>query len=309
MSRAVRFERYGGVEVLEVVELDPPEPGDGQLLVRVRAAGLNPFDSKLRNGTYDGQIPLSFPAAEGNDFSGIVEQVGPDTVGFEIGDRVYGTTPKRGSHAELALAAPGKTIARPPGLSWEIAGSLWTVATTAQAAVAAVAAGAGDVVVVAGASGGVGALASQLAVARGATVIGVTSEPSHDWLRSLGITPIAYGDGLAERLRQAAADAGGSLDALIDTVGRGYVALAVELGIAPERIDTIADFQAASEYGVKTDGASAADSAEVVEEIARQIVSGDIDFPIAATFPLDEVREAYTLLESGHPPGKIVLIP
>ncbi len=310
MSRAVRFERYGGVEVLEVVEVDPPEPGDGGLVVLVRAAGLNPFDSKLRSGLFEGQIPLSFPAAQGNDLSGVVEQVGPGVQGFEVGDRVYGTTAKRGSQAELALAPQAKLIARHPGLSWEVAGGLWTVATTAYAAVAAVQPGAGDVIVVAGAAGGVGGLASQLAGLRGATVLGVAGEASHEWLRSRGVTPVAYGDGVADRLRQAAADVGGSLNALIDTVGKGYVALAVdELGIAPERIDTIADFQAAGQYGVKTEGGGEGATTEVVEEIAQQIVTGEIELPIAATFPLDQVRDAYTLLESNHPPGKIVLIP
>ena len=309
MPRAVRFEQYGGVEVLEVVDVDPPEPGDGQLLVRVRAAGVNPFEAKLRSGVYADEIQVSFPAAEGSDFAGVVEQVGPNVDDFQPGDEVLGTTAKRGSHAELAVASQAHVLARPQALPWEVAGGLWTVATTAYAAVAAVDAGSGDVVVVAGAAGGVGGLAAQLARHRGATVIGVAGERSHEWLRSRGIVPVAYGDGLAARLREASADAGAPLSALIDTVGQGYVALAVELGIAPERIDTVVDFGAAAEHGAKTDGGSAAANTEVVEEVAQLLAAGELELPIAKAFGLDQVRDAYTLLERGHPPGKIVLIP
>ena len=309
MPRAVRFEQYGGVEVLEVVEVDPPELGDGQLLVRVRAAGVNPFESKLRAGVYADEIQVSFPAAQGSDFAGVVQQVGPNVDDFQPGDEVLGTTAKRGSHAELAVASQAHVLARPQALPWEVAGGLWTVATTAYAAVAAVEAGAGDVVIVAGAAGGVGGLAAQLARHRGATVIGVAGGRNHDWLRSRGILPVAYGDGLRERLQQAAADAGAPLGALIDTVGQGYVALAIGLGIAPQRIDTVVDFQAAAEHGAKTDGGREAANTEVVEEVVQLLVAGVLELPIAQTFPLDRVRDAYTLLERGHPPGKIVLIP
>jgi NADPH:quinone reductase-like Zn-dependent oxidoreductase len=309
MPRAVRFERYGGVDVLEVVDVDPPEPGDGQLLVRVRAAGINPFDAKLRSGVFEADIPLSFPAAQGNDVAGVVEAIGPGVEDFKPGDEVLGTTAKRGSQAELALVSQERALARPEAVSWEVAGGLWTVGTTAYASVAAVSVADRDVVIVAGASGGVGGLAAQLAHQRGATVIGVGSEDSHAWLRSRGIIPIVYGDGLRERLIAAAGDAGRSPSALIDTVGHGYVELAIELGIAPQRINTIVDYDAAGKYGAKTDGQSAAAGTEVVEEIVALIAAGKVELPVAASFPLDQVREAYTLLEDGHPPGKIVLVP
>ena len=311
MSRAVRIERYGGVEVLEVVEVDPPQPADGQLVLRVKAAGINPFESKLRSGLFQADIPLSFPAAQGNDVAGVVEALGPGADRFAVGDELIGTTAKRGSQAELAVVAEGRAVVRPASVPWEVAGGLWTVGTTAVAAVNAVDAGGvdGDVVIVAGASGGVGGLAAQLARQRGATVIGVAGEDGHAWLRSRGIVPIAYGDGLAERVAGAAA-ASGPPQALIDTVGRGYVDLAIELGIAPARIDTIADSESAARHGAKTDGAGAvADPVAAVAELVGLIAAGEIELPIAASFPLDQVREAYTLLENGHPPGKIVLIP
>jgi NADPH:quinone reductase-like Zn-dependent oxidoreductase len=309
MPRAVRFEQYGGVEVLNVVDVDPPEPGDGQLLVRVKAAGINPFESKLRSGLFQGEIPLSFPAAEGSDLAGVVEAVGPNVDAFGPGDEVLGTTTKRGSHAELALTSQSHVVARPAELPWEVAGGLWTVATTAYGTVAAISPGAGELVIVAGASGGVGGLAAQLARHRGASVIGVAAESGHAWLRSRGIEPLAYGDGLAERVKEAAAAQGRPIAALIDTVGRGYVELALDLGITPDRIDTIADYEAGSKYGVKTDGAGAGANPEVVEGLVQLVVGGDLELPVAATFPLEQVREAYALLEGSHPPGKIVLIP
>ena len=226
MPRAVRFEEYGGVDVLAVVEVEPPELADGQLLVRVRAAGINPFEGKLRSGLLRDDIPISFPAAQGTDLAGVVERVAPDVSDFAPGDAVLGTTSKRGSQAELAVASQARVVPRPEALPWEVAGGLWTVGTTAYGAVGAVDPKPGDVVVVAGAAGGVGGLAAQLTRNLGATVIGVAAEASHDWLRSRGVLPVAYGDGLAERLQAAAADAGGKLTALIDTVGQGYVPLA-----------------------------------------------------------------------------------
>jgi NADPH:quinone reductase-like Zn-dependent oxidoreductase len=311
MPRAVRFERYGGVDVLEVVDVDPPQPADDQIVLRVKATGINPFESKLRSGLFQADIPLSFPAAQGNDVAGVIEQIGANVHGLKPGDEVLGTTAKRGSQAELAVVSQARAVARPATVPWEVAGALWTVGTTAYATVAAVSAGAteGDVVIVAGASGGVGGLAAQLARHRGASVIGVAGEGSHAWLRSRGIVPVAYGDGLAERLTRAAAEAGGSAGALIDTVGQGYIELAIELGIAPQRIDTIVDSEAAAKYGAKNDGQGAAAGTEVVEEIVGLIAAGEIELPIAASFPLDQVREAYVLLENSHPPGKIVLIP
>ena len=309
MPRAVRFERYGGVEVLDVVDVEAPTPAEGQLLVRVRAAGINPFEAKLRRGVFEGQIPVSFPAAQGNDVAGVVEALGPGVSAFKPGDEVLGTTVRRGSQAELALVSAEIALRRPPAVSWEVAGGLWTVATTAHAAVGAVAPGPGDVVVVAGAGGGVGGLAAQLARHHGARVIGVAGERSQAWLRSRGITPVVYGEGLEQRLRGVASELGGAPAALIDTAGHGYVELAVRLGIAPARIDTIVDFEAAARHGARTDGGGESRGRAAVAEIVELLAAGALELPIAATFPLERVRDAYTLLETGHPPGKIVLVP
>jgi NADPH:quinone reductase-like Zn-dependent oxidoreductase len=180
------------------------------------------------------------------------------------------------------------------------------VGATAWAAVRAVELKPGETVAVAGAAGGVGVLAVQLARRTGATVIGLASEPNHAWLRDHGAIPVTYGDGVGERIRDAA---GGEVAAFIDLVGDGYVELALSLGVAPERIDTIADFAAIEEHGVKGDGSAVGASAEVLAELAALIAAGELELPIAATYPLERVREAYQELEQGHTHGKIVLKP
>jgi len=306
MPRAVRFDHYGGIDVLEVVDVQSPTPADGEVVVRVKAAGINPGESKIREGMLHDRFPATFPSGQGSDLAGVVELIGTNVTGWEVGDEVLGFSDNRSSQAEL-VPVPATHLARKPaGLSWEVAGSLFVAGSTAYAAVRAVALSDGDTVAVSGAAGGVGSLAIQLARRAGATVIGLASAPNHGWLRDRGVIPVAYGDGVAERIREASS---GRLDALIDTAGQGYVKLGIELGVAPDRIDTIADFAAIGEYGVKADGSGAAASADVLAELASLLASGSLELPIAATFPLDRVRDAYRELEQGHTHGKIVLIP
>jgi NADPH:quinone reductase-like Zn-dependent oxidoreductase len=308
MPRAVRFDRYGDVDVLEVVEVERPTAGPGQALVRVKAAGINPGEASIRKGLLHDLWPASFPSGQGSDLAGVVEEVGPDVEALAPGQEVIGWTDERASHAELVPVPVGQLIRKPPGVSWEAGGALHVAGATAWAAVRAVGAAAGDTVVVSGASGGVGSLSVQLARRAGATVIGLASGANHGWLREKGVIPVTYReDGLAQRIRDAAQ---GKVDAFIDTFGGGYVALAVdELGVAPERVDTIIDWDAAERYGVKTDGSMAGSSAEVLAELAGQIDRGELEVPIAGTYPLDQVREAFRELEQRHTRGKIVLIP
>jgi NADPH:quinone reductase-like Zn-dependent oxidoreductase len=306
MSRAVRFDEYGDVDVLQVVDVDTPAPGAGELLIRVKAAGINPGESKIREGLLHERWPATFPSGQGSDLAGVVEQVGDGVDGFSVRDEVIGFTDDRASQAELVVVGAGNAVRKPAGVSWEVAGSLHVVGATAWAAVRAVGAGPGDTVVVSGAAGGVGSVAVQLAVRAGAKVIGLASEHNHQWLRDHGVVPVTYGDGVADRVRQAA---DGGVDALIDTVGGGYVELGLELGVAPQRIDTIADFEAVEKHGVKADGNAVGASTEVLAELASLIDAGDLEIPIAASYPLDQVREAYTELERNHTRGKIVLTP
>jgi NADPH:quinone reductase-like Zn-dependent oxidoreductase len=223
-----------------------------------------------------------------------------------VGDEVLGFTHDRASHAEFVAVDDVDVVSRPSGLSWDVAGSLYVAGTTAYACVFAVDPGPADTVVVSGAAGGVGSLAVQLARRRGATVIGLASERNHAWLKQRGVVPVAYGEGMAERIREAS---GGNVDAFIDTFGDGYVELAVELGVRPERINTIRDWQAAARVGAQTYGEGAAACAVVLGELARLAARGELEVPIARTYPLEQVRDAFRELERGHTHGKIVLRP
>jgi NADPH:quinone reductase-like Zn-dependent oxidoreductase len=303
---AVRFDEYGEVDVLKVVDVAEPVPGPGQVLVKVVAAGINPGEASIRRGLLHAMWPATFPSGQGSDLAGVVAAAGPGVTRFSVGDEVLGYVDTRGSHAETVVAEAANLVARPGNVPWEVAGSLFVVGTTAYATVRAVNVAAGDTVVVSGAAGGVGSLAVQLAVNIGATVIGLASEGHHDWLRSHGVIPLTYSDGVAERIREAS---DGRVDALIDTFGGGYVEMAIGLGVAPERIDTIIDRAAAAQYGAKTDGSAAAASAEVLAELAELIEAGRLEVPIAKIYPLAEVREAFRDLEQRHTLGKIVLEP
>ena len=301
--KAVRFDNYGGVEVLQVVEVPIPEPSRAEALVKVKAASINPGEAKIRDGLLHAMWPATFPSGEGTDLAGIVTKLGPGVEGFKVGDEVIGFTDRRASHAEYVIVEAQNLTLKPAKVSWEVAGSLAVAGSTAYASVRAVALKSGDTVAVSGAAGGVGSIAVQLAKRAGAAVIGIASPANHPWLAALGVKPESYGADLADRLRQT------RLEAFIDTHGGGYVKLAVELGIPRERIQTIIDFAAVREYGVKSEGSNAARSAAVLAELAALVASGDLEVPIAATFPLDQVRAAFSLLAQGHVRGKIVLLP
>ena len=301
--KAVRFERYGDIEVLHVADVPVPEPAQRQVLVKVKAASINPGEAKIREGVFHKVWPASFPSGEGSDLAGIVTQVGIGVEGVTVGDEVIGFTDRRASHAEYVVVDAQNLTRKPANVSWEVAGSLAVAGSTAYASVRAVSLKQGDTVAVPGAAGGVGSITVQLARRSGAEVIGIAGQANHDWLTAHGVKPVTYGDGLANRLREAA------IDAFIDTYGHGYVKIAIELGVAPDRINTIIDFAAAKQYGVKTEGSQAALNAAVLAELARLIDAGELEVPIAATFPLGDVRAAFQLLERGHTRGKIVLLP
>jgi NADPH:quinone reductase-like Zn-dependent oxidoreductase len=303
--KAVRFDAYGGIDVLKVMDVPRPVPGAGQVLVQVKAAGINPGEAKIREGLLDALWPATFPSGEGSDLAGIVAEVGSGVTSFSAGDEVIGWTDNRASQAEYVVVEEQHLTAKPAGVPWAVAGALFVAGVTAWAAVRAVDLTAGDTVVVSGAAGGVGSLAVQLARRAGASVIGLASEAHFQWLAGHGVIPVAYGDGVAERIRQAAS----KVDAFVDTYGAEYVELALELGVEPSRIDTIANFEAVGRFGVKGDGSAAGSSASVLAELAGLIAAGELEVPIAATFPLDRVQDAYRQLAEGHLLGKIVLLP
>jgi NADPH:quinone reductase-like Zn-dependent oxidoreductase len=306
VPKAVRFDHYGGPDVLEVVEVDRPVPGPGQVLVRVKAAGINLGEAKIREGLMHEVFPATFPSGQGSDLAGVIEDVGTDIDGFEHGDEVMGFTDERASQAELAVVEAGNLTRRPANVPWKVAGALFVVGCTAWAAVRAVSLSPGDTVAISGAAGGVGSLAVQLARRQGAKVIGVASERNHQWLRDRGAIPVSYGEGVADRIREAA---DGRIDAFIDTFDPEYVELALELGVDRQRIDMISHPPTGQRLGVKVDGNMVGASPDVLAELATLIARGELELPIARTYPLEQVREAFRELEQRHLRGKIVLIP
>ena len=305
--KAVRFDQYGPVGVLDVREVPIPEPGQGQVLVRVRAAGINPGEVKIRDGSLHERWPATFPSGQGSDFAGVVERLGAGVTAVAEQDEVIGWVDTRSSQAEYVVADQDDLAPRPSGLPWEVAGAIPVVGFTAWAMVRAVDVRPGDTVVVAGAAGGVGSLAVQLAKRAGATVIGLAGPSNHDWLKRHDVLPVAYGDGVVDRIREAAKT---QVDAFLDTYGGDYVELALnDLAVSPERIDSVTRPDAAAKYGIKIDGNGAGASAATLEKLAGLIAAKELELPIARTYPLAEVATAYTQLAKGHIRGKIVLIP
>jgi NADPH:quinone reductase-like Zn-dependent oxidoreductase len=306
MPKAVRFNHYGGIDVLHVVEVERPSPGLGEVVVAVKAAGINPGEAKIREGLLASRFPATFPSGQGSDFAGIVAELGPGGSVWAVGDEVIGFTEKRASQAEMVVVAAHQLTGRPPNVSWEAAGSLFVAGTTAYAAIRAVGLTAGETLVVANAAGGVGSVTVQLAVHLGAKVIGLASLSNHPWLAKHGVIPVAFGEGVAGRIHEAAQ---GKIDAFVDAFGADYVKVALDLGVQPERIDTIANFAAVTKYGVKAEGNAAAANAAVLAELAELMSQGSLEMPIDHVYALDDVRQAYQELEQGHTHGKIVLVP
>jgi len=304
---AVQFDDYGDVGVLVVRDVAPPVPGTDQVLVAVRAAGINPSEAAIRTGRVREIFPASFPSGQGSDLAGVIEEVGAGVRDVSVGDEVIGFTNNRASQAEYVLVEAANLTPKPAGVPWEVAGCLFVSGVTGFATVRAVAPTGNEAVVIAGAGGGVGVFSVQLAIRTGARVIALASERHHAWLRERRAIPVVYGDGVAERITAAAG--GMPLGAFIDLVGDGYVELAMELGIAKDRIDTIVDFPSIAKYGVKGEGGAAAASATTLAELAEAVVLGELVVPIQRTYPLDDVRAAFAELEAGHMAGKIVLIP
>lgn len=306
--QAVRFDQYGDVNVLEVREVEDPVLVDGEVLVHVQAASINPGESDIRQGVFrEMGLPARFPAGQGSDLAGIVVESRDER--WAAGDEVLGYLEwgtAIGTHAELVAVPGDQLLSKPKSVSWDVAGALFVGGTAAVASLQVVEPRPGETILVTAAAGGTGIFTSQLAVRSGARVIGVASERNHEWLRSRGIEPIAHGDGFRERLLAAT---GGEIDGLIDLFGGGYVELALELGVPAERINTIIDFAVAAEHGIQTRGTSQVASAASVGQVLDAVVAGDVEVPIADTYPLADVHAAFEVLERRQVRGKIVLRP
>ncbi|MER8103449.1 NADP-dependent oxidoreductase [Kitasatospora sp. NPDC094016] len=301
--KAVTVTRSGGPEVLRVTEVSAPEPGPGEVRVRVFAAGVQPVDLAIREGFRPPGAVAEPPFVLGNEFAGVVDRLGPDGSGWQVGDEVLGFRLLE-SQAELVTVDAAQLVAKPAGMPWEQAGSLSASGQTAHLALTLLAVGPGDTVLVHGASGGVGTVAVQLARAWGATVIGTASERNHDYLRGLGAIPVAYGEGLVERVRAVAPQ---GVDAAFDAAGRGALAASVELVADRSRIGTVVDYAEAERLGAR--GLRGPRTAARLTELVRLWEAGGLRLKIAEALPLERAAEAHRLVGAGHVRGKVVLVP
>jgi len=303
--KAVVFEDFGGPEVLHEAEVDVPEPGPKQVRIRVRAAGVNPIDYKIRAGMMRPNLPARLPSIPGSEAAGVVEAVGTEVTALKPGDEAFGVT-RGGAYCEQALLAT--YAAKPAGLSFADAAALPIAGETSERVLRLLEVKAGDTLVIHGAAGAVGSLAVQLAVGRGARVIGTAGSGNQEYLASLGAEPTLYGDGLVERVRALAP---GGVDAVFDVAGRGALADSVQLrGGSTERIVTIADYQGAEKFGIPFSGGpgSSVQSPELLAELAGKAARGELKVTVSTTYRLGEASAAHRDSEAGHGRGKTVIL-
>ncbi|MEV7021947.1 NADP-dependent oxidoreductase [Kitasatospora sp. NPDC093558] len=299
--KAVTVPEPGGPEALRVAEVPTPVAGPGQVRVRVYAAGVQPVDLAIRAGFRPPGVTVEGPLVLGNEFAGVVDQLGPGSYGWEVGDEVIGFR-VLDSQAEFVVVDTSHLVAKPAGMPWEQAGSLSASGQTAHMALELLKVGRGDTVLVHGASGGVGTVAVQLARALGATVIGTASERNHDYLRELGAIPVAYGDGLVERVRALAPD---GVDAAFDAAGRGALEASAELVADRDRIGTVVDYATAERLGLRQ--LRAQRTAARLAELVELWEAGGLRLEVAETFPLERAADAHRMVATGHVRGKVVL--
>ncbi len=304
--RAVRLDEYGDVGVLDVRDVDVAQAAPDGVVVEVVATSINPGEASIREGAMDPERTATFPMGEGSDFAGRVVDVGAEAHGWSVGDEVIGWSGERSAHAQYVAVPADQITRRPEQVSWEQAGSLYVAGGTAVAMRDALDPQPGETVVVTAAAGGVGSILVQLLVQAGVRVLGVAGPGNDAWLSNAGAEPVNRGDDLAERLQAAAPD---GVAAFFDCFGLGYTDLGLGLGVPPERVVTIADFEAARRNGTRVLFGHETTTARTLEDLAGMIASGEVVVPVAATYPLDQVQAAYTALAGRSTRGKIVLLP
>ncbi|MEV8635111.1 NADP-dependent oxidoreductase [Streptosporangium sp. NPDC051023] len=304
-ATSIVFSSYGEPEELRLVELPVPTPGPGQVLLQVRAAGVNPVDWKIRAGLLQEFLPVNLPHVPGLEAAGVVAAVGQDVSAWSVGDEVFGAAV--GAYAEYALSDADRLAAKPADLTWEAAAGLHSSAETAHRTLNLLKVSAGETLLVHGAAGSVGGLVVQFAIALGARVVGTASEANHAYLRELGAVPVSYGEGVFDRIREAAPE---GVNAALDAIG-GTVAGSVDLLGGPERVISIVDPGEANSLGVRFTGGGDGED-RTPQALAQAIAlhtAGTLNLPIRATFPLAEAAAAHELSAQGHGRGKIVLLP
>lgn len=297
--RAAQFSRFGAPEVLEIVDLPDPHPGAGEIRIKVRAAGINASDWKKRQGLMDQELPQTL----GYEAAGIVDEIGDGVPGVTVGDRVFGASPYGAAQAELAVLSSWAPV--PNSLDYARSAAIPAAAETAARSLDQLGVTAGSTVLINGASGSVGSAAAQFAVERGARVIGTGSPGTHDALRSLGAEPVAYGDGMPERVRSIAPS---GVDFALDVAGNGILPELVKLAGAPERVITVADFRGARQTGIRFSRGDTGRATYALARAAHMAEMGRFSIQVGQTFPLTEVANAHRVGEAGTVRGKLVLL-
>jgi NADPH:quinone reductase-like Zn-dependent oxidoreductase len=299
--RALQYKAYGAPEVLEWAEAPEPHAGPGQLRIAVRAASVNPIDWKALTGMLSGGEPLAGTGYLGYDAAGVVDEVGEGVTGVSVGDEVFG----RGQHTEAEYAVLDAWAAKPPSIDWAVAAAAGVAGETSERGLRLLDVTAGDTLFVDGGAGGVGAVAVQMALARGANVIASASEANHDYLHELGAIPVGYGQGLADRVRAAA---GGPVDAVFDVAGKTTVEELISLVPEPSQVVSIANYAAGQAGARVTGGGADSHPMEALALVAELLAQNQLVIKVQ-TFPFDRAAEAYRISQSGHVRGKLVLVP
>jgi NADPH:quinone reductase-like Zn-dependent oxidoreductase len=300
--RALQYAAYGGPEVLEWADAPEPHPGPGQIRIAVRAASVNPIDWKTLSGAASGGQPMVGIGYLGHDAAGVVDEVGQGVTGVSAGDEVLG----RGGNAQAEYAVLDAWAAKPATVDWAVAAAAGVAGETAERGLRLLDVKAGDRIFVDGGAGGVGAVAVQMAVARGATVIASSGQANHDYLREIGATPVLYGEGVVARVRAAAG--GGSVDAVFDVVGKTPVEDLISLAPEPSQVVTIANFAAGPSGARVTGGGADSQPMQALAQVAGLLAQNKVVIKVQ-TFPFDRAAEAYGISRRGHVRGKLVLVP
>jgi NADPH:quinone reductase-like Zn-dependent oxidoreductase len=298
--KAIRFDRLGPPEVLQLADTDEPHPAPGQIRIRVRAAGVNPVDWKIRGGSSRRAIPVALPSIPGLEAAGTVDEVGAGVGGVSIGNEVFGSA-VTGAAAQYTVL--DHWAAKPAAMPWTEAAALPMAVETAARALDLFGDLAGHRLVISGAAGGVGTAAVQFAVARGAAVIGTASAGNQDYLRSLGAAATTYGPGLPERVRAIAT---GGADLALDVAGHGVLPDLISITGGPERVVTLIDPDAAA-YGVRFTAGREGRAYYALAVAADLYTQGRFTMPVAGAFVLEDLAEAHRISEAGHVRGKLVI--
>jgi NADPH:quinone reductase-like Zn-dependent oxidoreductase len=303
MPTVFRFTQYGGPETQEFAEVDKPRPGPAQILVRVKAAGVNPVDHKVRSGLFAGSRTRELPSEFGSEISGVIEEIGSGVEGFSVGDEVFGwPTPGHGAFSEYTLTGVDTTATKPPQLSFTDAAALPVAATTAYDGLVQLGLSAGQTLLITGIGGGVGVAATQLARNDGITVFGTGSQSKRRLVESLGATLIPYGAGLEQQVRNLLPD---GVDAIFDLIGADALAAVARLVKDPARLISAADPATAAQFGgaaIRRDR-----SVRVLDAVGRLAAEGKLDPHVTQVVPFEQAPTAIAAVESGHPLGKVVL--